>query len=415
VITPKEKRGFLNPQPPRSLKDIQISASIRTKTGIGEFDRVMGGGIVAGSLVLIGGEPGIGKSTLILQATNNLANKGNQILYCSGEESREQIKLRAERMGIVNESLYILSEIDIERILREIENLSPKLVVIDSIQTVYRPDIDNFPGSVVQVRECASNLIKTAKGKRIPVFIIGHVTKGGVIAGPRTLEHMVDTVLYLEGDRNHFFRILRAAKNRFGSTNEIGVFEMGERGLMEVKDPSLVFLEERNENLPGVATVCSLEGTRPFLVEVQALVSKTSYGMPQRVVSGVDYRRFAMLIAVCEKKLGIRLGAQDVFLNIVGGLRIEETASDLGIVCAIVSAYRGRAIDRRTIIIGEVGLTGEVRSISQLQKRVNEAERLGFKRCIVPRARGRIKSKIEIVPVHKVSEALDRTVGSRQG
>lgn len=391
---------------PQALKEIALSKETRLKTGIGELDRVLGGGIVEGSVVLIGGEPGIGKSTLILQLSNKLAKRNKKVLYVSGEESPAQIKIRAERLNI-SEDLLILPETNIEQIQETIVDVQPDTVVVDSIQTIYDPNLATIPGSVSQVRECGLTLMQIAKEKNIIMLMIGHVTKGGVIAGPKTLEHMVDTVLYLEGDKNYYYRILRAAKNRFGSTNEIGVFEMGEKGLSEVEDPSLFFLEQRREDSSGTVVSCTLEGTRPFLVEIQALLSPCAYGVPQRVSAGIDYRRLAMLLAVIERKLGFKVSTRDVFLNIVGGLKIEERACDLAIVAAIVSGLKDVPINKDVVVLGEVGLTGEIRLMQQLQRRMNEAERLGFRKCIIPR-QARIKKvgKLELIEVGTVNEAI---------
>ncbi len=407
-----KKRGdYLERAKSFLLKDIKITEKTRTKTGIDEFDRVLGGGIVKGSVVLIGGEPGIGKSTLILQSVYNLAKKGIKIVYVSGEESPLQIKLRADRLKCSDQDIEILSETDIEQILTVFNPPFTNLVVIDSIQSIYHQDISSIPGSISQVRECGQRIMESAKTTGIPVFIIGHVTKGGMIAGPKTLEHLVDTVLYLEGDKNHFYRILRAAKNRFGSTNEIGVFEMESSGLKEVKDPSLMFMGIREENPSGTCTVCAMEGSRPFLVEIEALVAQASYGTPQRVSSGIDYRRVAMLLAVIERRLNIRMGIKDVFLNVVGGLFLEERAGDLGVILAIISSFKNRPIDKYTIALGEVGLTGEIRPVSQIDKRIKEATRLGFKKCIIPYYNRTGKTDISILKARTVKEAVNLVIG----
>lgn len=406
----KERKGLFKGQPAVSLQEIKREKGERLKTGIGEFDRVLGGGVVKGSIVLLGGEPGIGKSTLILQAAKRLAK--DRVLYISGEESPHQLKLRADRMGVNGENIFIMSEIDIERIEEEIDKTSPGLVIIDSIQTMYCQGLDSAPGSVAQVRESTQRLLKLAKCGGVPIFIVGHVTKGGAIAGPRTLEHMVDTVLYLEGDRNHYFRILRAAKNRFGSTNEIGVFEMEQKGLKEIKDPSMMFIGDMDESPPGTSVGCVLEGTRVFLVEIQALTSPTYYGYPQRVCTGINPRRLSMLLAVVEKKLSFPVSNQDVFLNIVGGLKIDERGCDLGIIVSIVSSLKGFKIPKRLVVMGEVGLSGELRGVSRLAKRIKEAERLGFERAIVPRTRERIKTSIDLKEIRWVSEAIKCISGS---
>ena len=393
--------------PSKPLSEIKISPTIRMHTKIQEFDRVLGGGIVEGSLVLVGGEPGIGKSTLLLQSAHQLGKLGKKVLYVSGEESPTQIKLRAKRFGFLgNENIYILAQTDIEEIVSEIEALSPDIVVVDSIQTVYHSEITAIPGSITQVKECALRLMRVAKTNNIPIFLIGHVTKEGAIAGPRTLEHMVDTVLYLEGDKNHFYRILRASKNRFGSTQEIGIFEMKEKGMTEVQDPSFIFLGEREEALPGNVVTCAMEGSRSFLVEIQALLAYSVYKIPQRVSAGISYKRLSMLLAVIERRLGIKVSAKDVFINVVGGLHIEETSVDLAIILAIVSVIKDTPVSPKTVVLGEVGLGGEVRPIALADKRVKEIERLGFKECILP-SKCRVSSKnIKITKVRNVREAI---------
>ncbi|MDI6839293.1 MAG: DNA repair protein RadA [bacterium] len=408
VITPKFKS--VTKVKPKLLSEIEILKTVRISTGINEFDRVLGGGIVEGSIVLVGGEPGIGKSTLLLQSTDMFARNGISVLYVSGEESPVQIKLRAKRLQVAENKIYMLAQTDIEEIVKEIELLSPDIVIIDSIQTVYHTEIDALPGSVTQVRGCALKLMEIAKSNGIPVFIIGHVTKEGTIAGPKTLEHMVDAVLYLEGDKNHYYRILRAAKNRFGSTQEIGVFEMKEEGLSEVKDPSFIFLGERHENPPGTVVTCAMEGSRPFLVEIQALLAPCGYRMPQRVSAGIDYKRLTMLLAVVERRVGVKVSTQDVFINVVGGLHIEETASDLAVILAIVSGARNTPVAEQTAALGEVGLTGEVRPVGLIEKRVKEAERLGLTRCIVPSKYSKISSGIKIIGVKSVGEAIHETL-----
>ncbi|MCK4307604.1 DNA repair protein RadA [candidate division WOR-3 bacterium] len=396
--------------PSKPLSEIKISPTIRIHTKIQEFDRVLGGGIVEGSLVLVGGEPGIGKSTLLLQAVHQLGKLGKKVLYISGEESPTQIKLRAKRFGMEGENIYILAQTDIEEIVSEIEALSPDIVVVDSIQTVYHSEIGAIPGSITQVKECALRFMRVAKSDNIPIFLIGHVTKEGAIAGPRTLEHMVDTVLYLEGDKNHFYRILRASKNRFGSTQEIGIFEMKEKGMTEVKDPSFIFLGEREEALPGNVVTCAMEGSRSFLVEIQALLAYSVYKIPQRVSAGISYKRLSMLLAVIERRLGIKVSAKDVFINVVGGLHIEETSVDLAIILAIVSGIKDTPISPKTVILGEVGLGGEVRPIALADKRVKEIERLGFKECILP-SKCKVSSKnIKITKVRSVREAIYETI-----
>ena len=368
---------------PQRIDDIQITEESRIDLGNGELNRVLGGGLVRGSLVLIGGEPGIGKSTLILQTV--LALKGQKILYVSGEESARQLKLRAERIGGNAPDCYIVCETSLGDIFVHIRNVDPDIVVIDSIQTIYDEEIASAPGSVSQVREVTGRLMRIAKGLNISIFIIGHVTKDGGIAGPRVLEHMVDTVLYFEGERHQVYRILRCVKNRFGSTNEIGVFEMREDGLAEVKNPSAAMLEGRPADASGTSVVCTLEGTRPMLLEVQALVSGTTLANPRRMTAGLDYNRVSLLLAVLEKRAGYKLGECDVYVNVVGGMRIYETAADAAVAAALMSSYRNKMIPHDTVLFGEVGLTGEIRSVSQADKRVSEAFRMGFRRCILPR------------------------------
>ncbi len=395
---------------PLPIGDVPAIEGERTATGITEVDRVLGGGIVAGSAILIGGEPGIGKSTLMLQVMNNLAAGGRKVLYISGEESATQIKLRANRIGAQAKDLLLLIEVSLEKILDQIKKVEPDIVVIDSIQTVYSGDLMSAPGSVGQVREASSRLILSAKKSAIPVFLIGHVTKDGSIAGPKVLEHMVDTVLYFEGDSGHAYRIIRSIKNRFGPTNEIGVFEMRDRGLIEVSNPSAFFLAERPENTPGSAVVTSLEGTRPILVEIQALVSSSNLGMPRRTAIGVDHNRVSLLVAVLDKICGLHLGGSDIFINVAGGVRVDEPAVDLGIVAAMASSFLDRPIDSRTVILGEVGLTGEVRAVSQMEVRVKEAARLGFSRCLVPNtnaAQLTKMAKMEVCAISTLAELLE--------
>ena len=371
---------------PSLLSEIDIEEQDRISTGFGELDRVLGDGIVAGSLVLVGGDPGIGKSTLLLQVCRNLAGAGQRVLYISGEESLKQIKMRANRIGPVTGELKFLCETSLEHIERAIDTENPQIAVIDSIQTMYREEISSAPGSVSQVRESTGILMQIAKSRGIAIFVVGHVTKEGVVAGPRVLEHMVDTVLYFEGDRHASYRILRSVKNRFGSTNEIGVFEMQECGLVEVKNPSQVMLNGRPTDASGTVVVCSLEGTRPILIEIQALVTKTNFGLPRRTSVGIDYNRVNLLMAVLEKRAGLALGNCDAYVNLAGGMKLGEPAIDLGIVAAIISSYRNRTVDPDTLIFGEVGLSGEVRGVSQAQQRVKEAEKMGFTTCIMPKA-----------------------------
>ena len=395
---------------PVSIDSIEFDDEYRLSTGIQEFDRVLGGGLVPGTLVLIGGDPGIGKSTLMLQALYGLANSGSKVLYVSGEESVRQIRIRSERLSAVSHDLMIVSEIDIESIISMVKSTRPDVLVIDSIQTMFSSDLTSAPGSVSQVRESAVRIMLMAKKTGIPTFLVGHVTKDGAIAGPRLLEHMVDTVLYFEGDRNHVFRILRTVKNRFGSTNEIGVFEMNERGLEEVANPSAVFLSERPENAPGSVVTASMEGTRPILVELQALVGSTSFGNPRRTILGMDNNRVALLVAVIEKKLGMHLMGHDIFMNVAGGVKVDEPAIDLGIISAVTSSFLDKSIQDGTIILGEVGLAGEVRAIGRVETRVAEAKKMGFKRCLVPDSNLKRMSGIkgiELVGIKTVSEAVE--------
>jgi DNA repair protein RadA/Sms len=367
-----------------SLKKINELSGVdesRIKTNIEELDRVLGGGFTPGSVVLLGGDPGIGKSTLAMQTASSVKQK---VLYVTGEESEAQLKTRAARLNIKSDEFYILAETDLNIILTSINSLAPSLVVIDSIQTTYRNELDNSPGTIIQIRECTALLMEQAKKNSFAALIVGHVTKEGFIAGPKVLEHMVDTVIQFEGESHHAFRILRAQKNRFGSTNEIGIFEMHENGLTEVKNPSELFLSERDRNIPGSAITASIEGTRPILLEVQALVTPSNFGNPQRVTTGFDYRRLSILLAVLEKRAGYRLSANNVFLNMAGGVKIDEPAVDLAVCCSIASSLTDKTIDNKTVLIGEIGLGGEVRSVGQIEKRIQEAEKLGFKRIIIP-------------------------------
>ena len=395
---------------PTVLSQISTNDTDRTSTGIEELDRVLGGGIVEGSLVLVGGDPGIGKSTLLLQMCQKLSVIGKKVLYISGEESLKQIKLRAERIGEFNDNLLLLCETNLDLIEKALRDIKPEIVIIDSIQTMYREEIGSSPGSVTQVRESTAILMQLAKGLAISIFIVGHVTKEGIVAGPRVLEHMVDTVLYFEGDRNAAYRILRGVKNRFGSTNEIGVFEMRGSGLEEVKNPSEYMLSGRPEGASGSVVVCLLEGTRPLLVEIQALVCDSNFGMPRRTAAGTDYNRVNLLMAVLEKRVGMHLSGCDAYVNVAGGLKVNEPALDLGIVLAIVSSYKNREVDSKTIIFGEVGLAGEVRAVSQAQQRVTEAIKLGFKTCILPEVclNNVLKTdKIKLIGVCNLSEAMN--------
>lgn len=395
---------------PVPLSAIEASTEERISTQMSELDRVMGGGIVSGSLVLVGGDPGIGKSTLLLQVCRNLAAQKIDVLYISGEESLQQIKIRAQRVGSFEDSLHLLCETNLDTIRSVIDWEKPQIVVIDSIQTMYSEEVGSAPGSVSQVREATSVLMQIAKGMNITIFIVGHVTKEGVVAGPRVLEHMVDTVLYFEGDRYAAYRILRGVKNRFGSTNEIGVFEMCQEGLREVKNPSEYMLSGKPEGASGSVVACSMEGTRPILLEVQALVCHTNFGMPRRTAAGTDYNRVNLLMAVLEKRLGLKLSDCDAYVNIAGGIRMNEPAIDLGIVLAIVSSYKERPIDEKTICFGEVGLSGEVRAVSMAEQRVLEAKKLGFTTCILPqvcRESMRPVEGIRLVGVRTVKDAMD--------
>ena len=395
---------------PLLLSEISADEQERMETGFGELDRVLGGGIVPGSLVLVGGDPGIGKSTLLLQVCRNLAARGKQILYISGEESLKQIKLRANRIGEVKGELRFLCETNLEQIQEVIEERKPEVVVVDSIQTMFREDISSAPGSVSQVRESTSVLMQLAKGLGIAVFIVGHVTKEGVVAGPRVLEHMVDTVLYFEGERTAAYRLLRGVKNRFGSTNEIGVFEMRQNGLVEVENPSEYMLSGRPEHASGSVVACSLEGTRPLLIEIQALVCQTNFGMPRRTATGTDYNRVNLLMAVLEKRIGLHMSNCDAYVNIAGGIRMNEPAIDLGIVMALVSSYKNRPIDEKLLVFGEVGLSGEVRAVNMPEQRVAEARKLGFETCIIPEVSMHMVKDItgiKVIGVKNVSDAMN--------
>jgi DNA repair protein RadA/Sms len=398
---------------PRLYEDIDTVVSTRLTTGIDEFDRVLGGGVVPGSLVLIGGEPGIGKSTLLLQAAAHFANTSGPVLYSSGEESEHQIKSRGERLGVVRAPLYLLAETCLERILEEIARLRPSLIIVDSIQTVFSLKFQSAPGSVGQVRESATQLLFAAKGQNIPTFLVGHVTKDGNLAGPKVLEHIVDTVLYFEGEKHHSHRIVRAVKNRFGAVSEMGVFEMTGKGLKAVPNPSALFLAERPANVPGSAVLCCMEGSRPLLVEVQALVSSTSYGNARRMASGVDQNRLALLLAVLEKRAGLNLQGEDVFINVAGGMTVDEPAADLAVVGAVASSLRNRPIRPGTAVFGEVGLAGEIRGTTQAALRVREAAQMGFTRVLVAEgniARDEAPAGCEIVTVRNVGEALEQLI-----
>ena len=399
---------------PKPLNSFVGQDAQRTSTGYAELDRVLGGGLVKGSLVLVGGEPGIGKSTLILQLCDKVKGEG-KVLYVSGEESAEQIKLRADRLNIKNDDILFLGETDIDIIDQNIEELNPKLVIIDSMQTMYSEDISSAPGSVSQVREITSRIMKICKSRKITTIIIGHVTKDGNIAGPRVLEHMVDTVLYIEGERYFSYRMIRGVKNRFGSTNEVGMFEMQEKGMVEITNPSSILISKREDNPSGSVVVATVEGTRPLLVELQALVTQSVFGLPRRTANGIDYNRLTLLVAVMEKKAGFMLGNQDVYLNVVGGLKVNEPALDLGIILATASSFKNVSIPKGVIALGEVGLTGEVRTINMMEKRLKEAERLGFKKCIIPENNKKLLKesyKLDIIGVKNINEAM-KAIGLR--
>jgi DNA repair protein RadA/Sms len=407
------KTGTASKLAPVTMDQVESEEVPRIKTSLNEFDRVLGGGLVPGSLILLGGDPGIGKSTMMMQMAVNL--KEQIVLYITGEESVRQIKLRAERLGASTaKNILLLAETNLDLILDVIEQGEPDLVIIDSIQTMYRPGLESAPGSVSQVRESTALLLRLAKTRNIPIFVVGHVTKEGVIAGPRVIEHMVDTVLQFEGEAHYSYRILRALKNRFGSTNEIGIFEMHDAGLREVLNPSEVFLSERQYGMSGTTVVASIEGSRPILVEVQALVTSTSYGMPQRNSTGFDFRRLALLLAVLEKRVGMNLGQHDVFVNVAGGIRIDEPAVDLGIASSIASSLRDVPVDSSSVAVGEIGLGGEIRTIGQIEKRVQEAAKLGFKRIIIPKnnLKGvKQNGEIEVVGVDRIEQAIKELLG----
>lgn len=399
----REHRGTLTP-----ITEISVQDEVRFDTGMGELNRVLGGGAVHGSLVLVGGEPGIGKSTILLQICANLCCK-SKVLYISGEESTRQLKLRAERLGVNPESLYVYAGTDMDDIISVSEQIKPDIMIIDSVQTVYRSDLSSTPGSVAQVRECTMSFMELAKGKNITVFVVGHVNKDGYIAGPKVLEHMVDCVLYFEGDKNMSYRILRAAKNRYGSTNEIGVFEMRDKGLVEVKNPSAALLEGRPVDVPGTCVACIMEGSRPILAEIQALVATTAYGTARRMSSGIDYNRSALLLAVLEKRAGFKMGNYDAYINVIGGLKIDETSADLPTLLAIASACRDKPLPCDLAAFGEIGLTGEIRAVSAAQQRLNEIKRLGFKKCIVPRQNSKdveIPDGLDVMFAKNIREAI---------
>jgi len=407
--TASRRPGALSSSRPQPLKDVVLEAGDRVPTGIGELDRVLGGGVVRGSLVLLGGEPGCGKSTLLLQAARALGKTRPPVLYVSAEESAAQVKMRADRLGIAGDGLLLWAETDLIAVQAALDDVKPQALIVDSIQTVFLPDLESAPGSVAQVRECAARLMTQAKGRGLATFLVGHVTKDGAIAGPRVLEHLVDTVLYFEGEQHHAYRVLRAVKNRFGSTNEIGVFEMAERGLVEVANPSGFFLSERPVDAPGSAVVASLEGTRPMLLELQALVARASFGTPRRTVLGADYNRVCLLLAVLEKRAQLPIGNQDVFVNVAGGGRVVEPAADLAIVLAAASSYMERPLPADVVVLGEVGLTGEVRAVAGLESRLRCAAQLGFRAALVPKSgAAELRSApLRVRGVTTVTEALE--------
>jgi DNA repair protein RadA/Sms len=401
---------------PQPLSEVQADQFQRLPVSIGELARVLGGGIVPGSVVLIGGDPGIGKSTLLLQATAQLAAEGQPVLYVSGEESVHQIKMRADRLSLQQPNLYVVSEVSLDQIVLHIEQLQPRLAVVDSIQAIASEELESSAGSVSQVKACATTLLRLAKTNGIPIFLVGHVTKAGAIAGPRVLEHIVDAVLYLEGDRFHTYRLLRSVKNRFGSTHEVGVFEMTEQGMSEVSNPSEAFLAERLPDAAGSAIAVTMEGTRPLLVEIQALASTTSFGLPRRTANGVDLNRLLLLVAVLSKRVGLRLFDQDVFVNVIGGMRISEPAADLALALAIASSFQNVSLPDDLVAVGEVGLSGELRAVSHLSRRLNEAAKLGFSRCIVPathRRHGNQPAGMEAIPARSLADAMAIALGQK--
>ena len=396
-------------QTPKKLHEVDTGSEIRFSTGMGELDRVLGGGAVAGSLVLVGGAPGIGKSTLLLQICNQLCRE-RSVLYVSGEESERQLKLRAQRLGVSPESLYILSETRLSDVLEAVDTTGPDILIVDSVQTLYNEENESSPGSISQVKDCTMSMMQLSKSRGITVFVVGHINKDGAIAGPKVLEHMVDCVLYFEGDQNSSYRLLRAAKNRFGSTNEIGVFEMGDSGLIEVPNPSQMLLEGRPEGASGTCVACVMEGTRPVLAEVQALVSKTTFNVPRRTADGFDFNRAALLLAVAEKRAGMKLNIFDAYINVIGGLRLDEPGADLPVILAVASSYRDAVIPDDLVAIGEVGLTGEIRSVSHMNQRLGEVARLGFKKVIIPRGGAEkleIPTGLEVYRVRNLREAIE--------
>ena len=413
VSSVKETDAIFDTVPPMKLDEIEMNSEIRMSTNISEFDRVLGGGIVQGSLILIAGDPGIGKSTILLQTSGELSEGGKKILYISAEESASQIKLRAQRLGVKSDNLYIYPQTNLELVKKHIEEMNPDLVIVDSIQAIYTSLIQSSAGSVSQIRECCNILMHIAKSRNVSIIIIGHVTKEGNIAGPKVLEHMVDTVIQFEGDKTKSYRILRSIKNRFGNTSEVGIFEMGEKGLCEVINPSEVFLKEYNQTqTPGSTIIVTNEGTRPLLVEIQALVGTTPYPAPRRIANGVDTGRVLQILAVLEKRIGLNLSKQDVYVNVIGGMEIKEPAADLGIALAIVTCVRDVVFDTSTAIVGEIGLSGEIRAVNNIEKRINEAQKLGFKRIIIP-ASDEIQEEfkgLEVIKVKRILEAITRGV-----
>ncbi|MGL4796502.1 MAG: DNA repair protein RadA [Paraclostridium sp.] len=403
---------------PLNINSIETIKEQRFSTCINELDRVLGGGIVKGSLVLVGGDPGIGKSTLLIQVSSNVANSGKKVLYISGEESASQIKMRAQRLGIQSDDLYIFAENNLGIIEGYLESISPDLIIVDSIQTVFSPDISSAPGTVSQIKEGTSRFMKISKKMGISTFVVGHVTKEGALAGPKLLEHMVDTVLYFEGERFNTYRLVRAVKNRFGSTNELGVFEMRDLGLIELENPSKILIGERPKDVSGSVVISTVEGTRPMLLELQALVSPTSFGIPKRTATGVDYNRVSLLMAVLEKRVGLQIQNQDVYINVVGGMKVNEPSVDLGIIMAIASSFRNIPIDEKLAITGEVGLTGEIRAVSFIEKRIAECKKLGFTKIIIPKSNyDAIKDDIkdiDVCPVDSVRQAINIILGGNR-
>lgn len=401
---------------PISINSIQTKQEERFSTCINELDRVLGGGIVKGSLVLVGGDPGIGKSTLLIQVSSSVASSGKRVLYISGEESESQIKMRAQRLGINSENLYIFAENNLSVIESQLESVNPDLIILDSIQTVYSPEISSAPGTVSQIKEGTSKFMKISKKMGISTFVVGHVTKEGSLAGPKLLEHMVDTVLYFEGERYNTYRLIRAVKNRFGSTNELGVFEMKDMGLVELENPSKILISEKPKDVAGSVIISAVEGTRPMMLELQALVSPTSFGIPKRTATGVDYNRVSMLLAVLEKRVGLQIQNQDVYINIVGGIKINEPSIDLGIILAVASSFRNIPVDEKVAVAGEVGLTGEVRGVSYIEKRIAECKKLGFSKIIIPRSNYDVVKDIkgiEICPIDNLRQAINLILGGK--